>query len=42
MKFGQLLEIGDSDRIFEQAENDYTRELIALMPRFEQTSPAGL
>lgn len=42
MKFGQLLEIGDSNHIFDHAENDYTRELISLMPRFEHTGFASM
>ncbi|WP_072576364.1 dipeptide ABC transporter ATP-binding protein [Suttonella ornithocola] len=35
MRFGQLLEVGNSDMIFDAAQKDYTRELISLMPRFD-------
>lgn len=35
MQRGTLLEVGDANTIFEQAENAYTRELISLMPRFD-------
>lgn len=43
MKLGNLLEVGESECIFDSPENDYTRELIGLMPRFDEqpTVPVG-
>lgn len=36
MRFGDMVEIADTDTIFNAAQSDYTRELISLMPRFDQ------
>lgn len=36
MKLGKLVEINDTDQLFEHADNPYTRELIDLMPRFDR------
>lgn len=36
MKLGKLVEINDTDSLFEHANDPYTRELIELMPRFDR------
>ena len=35
MKHGRMVEINATERLFDHADDPYTRELIALMPRFE-------
>ncbi|AIL32850.1 dipeptide ABC transporter ATP-binding protein [Basilea psittacipulmonis] len=35
LKLGELVEVNDSDRIFEAPQNLYTQELINLIPRFD-------
>lgn len=35
MKHGKMMEINDTHALFEHADSPYTRELIALMPRFD-------
>ncbi|UJF23924.1 ABC transporter ATP-binding protein [Suttonella sp. R2A3] len=36
MRQGQLVEVNDTNQLFEHASDPYTRELIELMPRFDR------
>ncbi len=36
MKSGQMLEVAETERLFEAPESDYARHLLALMPRMER------
>lgn len=38
MQKGHLVEVADSDALFDHPQNPYTQRLISLMPRFEQTA----
>lgn len=38
MKRGELLEINETNALFEHADHEYTRSLIELMPRFEHSA----
>lgn len=40
MRQGRLIELDETNHLFEQPQADYTRELIDLMPRFEQSPMA--
>ncbi len=42
MKMGTLLEVDDTETIFENPGHDYTRNLIELMPRMDHLSREGL
>ena len=36
MRHGRILETADSERFFEHPENEYSVELLGLMPRFDK------
>lgn len=40
MHHGNLVEVTETEQLFTHATNEYTRELISLMPRFEQSITA--
>ncbi|WP_316013175.1 ABC transporter ATP-binding protein [Roseobacter sp. HKCCA0434] len=42
LKGGKLLEVAETETLFEAPESDYTRELISLMPRTDALSREGL
>lgn len=42
MKMGTLVEVGETERIFDHPEHEYTRNLISLMPRVDNLSREGL
>lgn len=42
MFFGRVVEIGDTDSIFERAEHPYTRRLLAAVPGLEAIGASGL
>jgi len=42
MRHGQLLEVADTETLFERPEHEYTRHLLGLMPRLQVMSNAGL
>jgi len=42
MRHGQLLEVADTEELFERPKHPYTQELLALMPKLQGLSTAGL
>ncbi len=36
MKYGKLVEVGESNQLFDHPQHAYTKELIRLMPRFDE------
>ncbi|MGB1272504.1 MAG: ATP-binding cassette domain-containing protein, partial [Endozoicomonas sp.] len=42
MKMGTLVEVGETEHIFDHPEHEYTRNLISLMPRINNLSREGL
>lgn len=36
MKYGKLVEVGESNQLFDHPQHAYTQELIRLMPRFDE------
>jgi peptide/nickel transport system ATP-binding protein len=41
MKNGHLVEMGTADNILTRPQHDYTRTLLAAVPRLQQTAPLG-
>ena len=42
MRHGRLLEVAESEALFERPRNDYTKTLLELMPKLEILSREGL
>jgi len=42
MRFGQLVEVADTETLFTDPQDDYTKHLLELMPKLEMLSHAGL
>ena len=42
MKTGQLVEVADTETLFEKPSAPYTQELLALMPKLNNLSLSGL
>ena len=42
MRHGRLLEVADSDTLFERPRHDYTRTLLDLVPKLDVLSREGL
>jgi len=42
MRFGQLVEVADTETLFTDPQDDYTKHLLKLMPKLEMLSHAGL
>jgi peptide/nickel transport system ATP-binding protein len=42
MKNGELLEIADTEALFEKPQASYTQELLSLMPKLDKLSHEGL
>ncbi len=42
MRYGTLVEVEETEKLFETPQHEYSRKLIELMPRVDQLSRAGL
>jgi peptide/nickel transport system ATP-binding protein len=36
MRFGELMEVGDTEQIFENPQDPYTQTLVSQMPKFSK------
>ncbi len=42
MKQGQLVEVAETEQLFTNAQHEYSKQLISLMPEFKGMSQEGL